>query len=156
MRRPVLEKILFKLRPGDIIVVYKLDRIARSLKDLLRILDRIQLADAEFRSLTEVIDTRSPAGRMMLQILGAFAEFEREMIRERTLVGMAAAKQRGAKFGRPRGLNPREEAEAVQMWRSGFYSKTSIAKVFNVHISSIKRAIWRAEDQQQAKLDLAA
>lgn len=123
MRRPVLEKILFKLRPGDTIVVYKLDRIARSLTDLLRILDRIQLAGAEFKSFTEVIDTRSPAGRMMLQILGAFAEVEREMIRERTLVGMAAAKQRGAKFGRPRGLNPQEESEAVQMSRSGFYSK---------------------------------
>jgi DNA invertase Pin-like site-specific DNA recombinase len=156
MRRPILEKILFKLNPGDTVIVYKLDRMARSLKDLLRILERMQLAGAEFKSLTEVIDTNSPAGRMMLQILGAFAEFEREMIRERTLVGMAAAKERGAKFGRPRGLNPREEIEALQMWRSGFYSKTSIAKVYCVHISSIKRMIWRADDEAQSKLDLAA
>jgi len=113
MRRPVLEKILFTLKPGDTVVVYKLDRMARSLKDLLRILDRMQLSGAEFRSLTEVIDTKSPAGRMMLQMLGAFAEFERAMIQERTRSGMEAAKARGAKIGRPRGLNPREEVEAV-------------------------------------------
>jgi len=154
LRRPVLEKILYTTIPGDVIVVYKLDRIARSLKDLLRILDRIQESRAEFKSLTEIIDTQSPAGRMMLQILGAFAEFERALIQERTRVGMAAAKERGAEFGRPRGVNPREENKAVEMWRSEFYSKTSIAKVYNLHISSIKRAIWRVEERKQGKPNL--
>lgn len=95
MRRPQLEELLLSLSPGQTVVVYKLDRIARSLKDLLAIIERIEAAGAEFRSLTEHMDTKSPAGRMIFQIVGAFAEFERELIRERTRVGMQAAMKRG-------------------------------------------------------------
>jgi hypothetical protein len=82
------------LRAGDVVVVWKLDRLTRSLKDLLHILDRIEAAGAGFRSLTEAIDTTTPAGRMMMQMVGAFAEFERAMIRERVMAGLSAAAPR--------------------------------------------------------------
>lgn len=99
--RPLLEALLRKLKPGDVVVVYKIDRLARSLVDLLRILQRITEAGAQFRSLTEPLETATPVGRMMLQLLGAVAEFEREVIRERCAAGRAAARARGDPTGRP-------------------------------------------------------
>jgi DNA invertase Pin-like site-specific DNA recombinase len=78
------------LREGDVLVVWKLDRLSRSLKDLLHILEKVSETKAGFRSLTEAIDTTTAAGRMMLQMLGAFAEFERSMARERTRLGLQA------------------------------------------------------------------
>lgn len=156
MRRPKLEELLLSLTPGCTVVVYKLDRIARSLKDLLMIIERIESAGAEFRSLTEHIDTKSPAGRMIFQIVGAFAEFERELIRERTRVGMQTAIKRGAVVGRPRGMSPEEEVEMLHLWYSGGYTKTALARTYDVHISSIKRAIARSKDAAQQKLQLAA
>jgi DNA invertase Pin-like site-specific DNA recombinase len=143
-RRPALARMLEALRPGDSVVVYKLDRVARSLAHLLAILDRIALAGASFRSLTEHIDTASPSGRLMLHILGAFAEFERALIRERTVAGMRAAVARGARPGRPRAMEPHAEAAAVKRARRG-ESLTSIARDFGCHLSSVKRALRRAE-----------
>jgi DNA invertase Pin-like site-specific DNA recombinase len=93
--RPILYKIIEQLREGDIVVVWKLDRLSRSLKDLLVIMEQIDKAGAGFRSLTESIDTTTPASRMMMQMVGFFAEFERAMIRERTNAGLAAARQEG-------------------------------------------------------------
>ena len=84
--------MLDHLREGDTVVVWKLDRLSRSLKDVLHIMERIGNAGAGFRSITENIDTTTPAGRMMMQMVGAFAEFERAMIRERTSAGLAAAR----------------------------------------------------------------
>jgi DNA invertase Pin-like site-specific DNA recombinase len=91
--RPQLHRMLDQLREGDVIVVWKLDRLSRSLKDLLHILEKIDAAAANFRSLTEAIDTSGPAGRMMMQMLGSFAEFERAMVRERTRAGLKAARE---------------------------------------------------------------
>ena len=88
--RPALHRLLDQLRPGDVVVVWKLDRLSRSLKDLLAILERVDAAGAGFRSLTEAVDTTAPAGRMLMQMLGVFAEFERAMVRERTSAGLAA------------------------------------------------------------------
>lgn len=102
VRRPGLERVLYSLRAGDVLVVYKVDRLARSLSDLLRILERVELAGASFKSLTEPIDTGTPLGRLMLQLLGSFAEFERSVIRERCMAGRRAAEVRGVRFGRPR------------------------------------------------------
>ncbi|WP_043421967.1 recombinase family protein [Cupriavidus basilensis] len=138
-RRPALEEMLTKIGAGDTVVVYKLDRIARSLKDLLIIIERIEACGAEFRSLTEHIDTRSPAGRMIFQIVGAFAEFERELIRERTKVGMAAAARRGVKMGRPTAMTQEQEAECMRLWFSGNYTRTALAKRYGTHLSSIER-----------------
>lgn len=99
--RPSLERMLAELRPGDVVVVYKVDRLARSLIHLLGILARLEAAGAGFRSLTEPIETVTPAGRMMLHILGAVGEFERAIIRERSMAGQAVAMAKGVQFGRP-------------------------------------------------------
>lgn len=109
-RRPELQKCLDELKAGDVLVVYKMDRIARSLKDLLNILDRISKAGAFIRSLTEPLDTSGPIGRFMLQVLGAVAELERSIIRERTVAGQIAAMKRGQVFGRPKRLTAEQEA----------------------------------------------
>lgn len=116
---PRLDAALQSLGPGDLLVVYKVDRVARSLSDLLAILRRIEIAGAGFRSLTEPIDTSTAAGRLMLQLLGAFAEFERSMIRERSMAGQATARERGARIGRPRSMTPKVEAAVVKMVESG-------------------------------------
>ncbi|SPK73203.1 Resolvase domain protein [Cupriavidus taiwanensis] len=155
-KRPELELMLSRLRPGDTVVVYKLDRIARSLKDLLIIIERIEAAGAEFRSLTEHLDTRSPAGKMIFQIIGAFAEFERELIRERTRAGMKAAVKRGVKLGRHRALTPQQERECIDFWLTGNYTKTSLAYRYGTHISSIKRTIKRHNELVQPDLLEAA
>jgi DNA invertase Pin-like site-specific DNA recombinase len=152
LRRPVLEKLLRNLKRGDTLVVYKLDRVARSLKHLLIIIERLQERGAGFESLTEHIDTNTPAGRLMLQMLGAFAEFEREMIRERTKSGMQAAKKRGVRLGRPRSLEVDEERQVVRQWRSGSYTLTALAHQYGVHLSSIKRAVYRASENAQPSL----
>ncbi|CAH0440324.1 recombinase family protein [Ralstonia pseudosolanacearum] len=145
--RPELEKLLRVLKPGDQVIVYKLDRIARSLKDLLRIIERIEEKGAQFRSLTESLDTTTPAGRMLFHMVGAFAEFERELIRERTRAGMAAAAKRGVKLGRHYAMSREDEAEALRLWHSGQMTKTAIARMFGVHMSSVKRAIKRHQER---------
>ena len=114
--RPELHRMLDHLRAGDTVVVWKLDRLSRSLKDVLHIMERIAEAGAGFRSITENIDTTTPAGRMMMQMVGSFAEFERAMIRERTSAGLAAARAEGRIGGRRKKLNDvkrREIAESV-------------------------------------------
>lgn len=88
--RPELHRMLDQLRDGDVVIVWKLDRLSRSLKDLLAIMEQIEAAGAGFRSLTEAIDTTTPAGLMMMQMVGWFAEFERAMIKERTQTGLEA------------------------------------------------------------------
>lgn len=141
--RPALDHMITTLRPGNVVVVYKVDRFARSLADLLRILDAIERRGATFKSLTEPIDTESLAGRMMLQMLGAFAEFERGMIRERSIAGQRAARDRGVKCGRPRSLSPDDEAAIVRLYRSGWYTLRVLAHIFDSHPSSVKQAVYR-------------
>ena len=141
--RPALDAALRSLKVGDVLVVYKVDRLARSLSDLLAILRRIEEAGAEFQSLTEPIDTTTPAGRLMLQLLGAFAEFERSLIRERSAAGLVAARERGVRLGRPRGLSVRAEAAAVQLVLAGI-SKAEVARQYAVHPNTVSRALERA------------
>lgn len=118
--RPQLHKALASLRAGDTLVVWKLDRIARSLSDLLAIVERIKAAQASIRSLTEPIDTSSPIGEFTLQVLGAVAQLERSMIRERVIAGQVAAMRRGVVIGgRPKKLGPREVAQAKKMRDKG-------------------------------------
>lgn len=92
--RPELHRLMEHLRKGDVLVVWKLDRLSRSLKDVLALMEKISQAGAGFQSLTEAIDTTTPAGRMMMQIVATFAEFERAMLRERTRNGLDAARAR--------------------------------------------------------------
>jgi DNA invertase Pin-like site-specific DNA recombinase len=142
--RPELHKALEQLRDGDVFVVWKLDRLSRSLKDLLIILEGITQAGAGFRSLTENIDTTTPAGRMLLQMLGAFAEFERSMVRERTRLGLQAARERGRVGGRSPKLTPHQRAEAVKMVTSGQTSAAGAARLFGIHRSNISRLLAQA------------
>jgi len=143
MARPILLDMLSNLQQGDVVIVYKMDRIARSLRDLMTIQDRIHQAGADFKSLTEVIDTTSPAGRMIFQILGAFAEFERAIIRERTIVGLHAAMERGARPGQPRKIADHQLPELVRLHHAGM-TKTALARLHRCDISSVKRALHRA------------
>lgn len=141
--RPQLQELLRQLRNGDIVVVWKLDRLSRSLKDLLHLMERLGEAGAGFRSLTEAIDTTTPAGRMMMQMVGAFAEFEREMIRERTHAGLEAARAEGRIGGRPRRLSAQQRREAAEMVQSGRKSGAEAARLFNVHPSTISRLVQK-------------
>lgn len=143
-RRPHLSEALAHLKEGDTLVVYKVDRLARSLMDLLHIIERVTKVGATFRSLTEPIDTSSPAGRMTLQLLGAFAEFERAMIRERSMAGQEAARRRGAPIGRPRALSIEDQTNVYALLCRG-RSMSSLSRQFKVHLSSIKRVKLRIE-----------
>jgi DNA invertase Pin-like site-specific DNA recombinase len=142
--RPELHRLLDHLRPGDVVVVWKLDRLSRSLKDLLLFLERVDQAGAGFRSVTEAVDTTGPAGRMMMQMLGAFAEFERAMIRERTRAGLEAARSRGRHGGRQPKLTAGQRAEIVDMVSSGRKSPAEAARLFEVHPATISRLLARA------------
>jgi DNA invertase Pin-like site-specific DNA recombinase len=152
LKRPELQTILAKLKPGDEIVVFKLDRIARSLADLLSVVERIHQSGAKLVSITEFIDTTSAAGRVVFQILGAFAEFERSIIVERTEAGMAAARKRGVRFGRQRHLSEDQHTEMMTLWNSGKFTKTALASRYGCHISSIKREIARAKENANPTL----
>lgn len=134
--RPVLEALIGSLRPGDVLVVYKVDRLARSPSDLLRLLERIASRGASFRSLTEPIETETSVGRLMLQLLGAFAEFERSVIRERCEAGRREAVARGVRFGRPRAFSRTELGELLD---EGL-SYAECARRLGVDASSVSRA----------------
>jgi DNA invertase Pin-like site-specific DNA recombinase len=117
--RPKLLEMIGQLRDGDVVVVWKLDRLSRSLKDMLHVMERIEIAGAGFRSLTEAIDTTTAAGRMMMQMVGSFAEFERAMIRERTSAGLAQARAEGRIGGRRCKLNEKQRREIAESVASG-------------------------------------
>src|SRR4029079_4204134 len=129
--RPELHRLLDQLREGDTVVVWKLDRLSRSLKDVLHIMERIAQAGAGFRSLTESIDTTVPAGRMMMQMVGAFAEFERAMIRERTSAGLAQAKAAGGIGGRRPKLDAKKRREIAEAVISGRKSGAEMARLYD-------------------------
>ena len=137
--RPELHRLLDQLRAGDTLVVWKLDRLSRSLKDLLHILEKVEAVGARFRSLTEAIDTSGPAGRMLMQMLGSFAEFERAMVRERMRAGLKAAAARGRKGGRQPKLTPEQKAEILDGLGSGRKSAADLAQLFRVHRATISR-----------------
>jgi len=142
--RPELHRLLEQLRAGDTLIVWKLDRLSRSLKDLLTILERIDTAGGKFRSLTEAIDTSGPAGRMMMQMLGSFAEFEREMIRERTRAGLREARIKGHVPGRKPKITPEQKKEIAEAVSSGRKTSAQIARLFNAHPATVSRIISQA------------
>jgi len=139
--RPLLHQMIDQLRKGDIVVVWKLDRLSRSLKDLLVIIERIEKAGAGFKSLTEAIDTTTPAGRMMMQMVGAFAEFEREMIRERTKAGLDAARKEGRVGGRKPKLRQDQRKDIADNVLSERKSGADMARLYNVSEATISRIV---------------
>lgn len=143
--RPELHLMLDYLREGDVVVVWKLDRLSRSLKDLLTLLEAIDREGAGFRSLTETIDTTTAGGRMMMQVVGAFAEFERAMLRERTLSGLKAARQQGRIGGRRHKLKPHQQKEIIDLVSSGKKSAAEAARLFEVHPATVSRILQRAK-----------
>lgn len=118
-QRPALEQALDSLREGDTLVIWKLDRLARSMRDLYALVDRITDAGAVFVSIIENIDMSTPSGRYMMGQFGLNAEFEREMIRERTRAGIAAAKARGQRFGREQIMTPAKQDKAEKLLLAG-------------------------------------
>jgi DNA invertase Pin-like site-specific DNA recombinase len=139
--RPELRHLLDQLREGETLVVWKLDRLSRSLKDVLHIIERVAQAGAGFRSLTENIDTTTPAGRMMMQMVGAFAEFERAMIRERTSAGLAAARAEGRIGGRRKKLDPAKRREIAESVISGRKTGAEMARLYNVSAPTVSRIV---------------
>ncbi len=117
--RPELHRLLDQIRKSDVLVVWKLDRLSRSLRDVLTIMERLRDSEAGFRSLTEAIDTTTAAGRMMMQMVGVFAEFERAMLKERTKAGLDAAREEGRIGGRRPKLSERQQAEVEKDGHQG-------------------------------------
>jgi DNA invertase Pin-like site-specific DNA recombinase len=137
--RAELAKVIRRLEPGDVLVVTRLDRLARSTRDLLNVLATIGQREVGFRSLKDSwADTTTPHGRLMLAILGGLAEFERELIRARTGEGRKRAKARGVKFGRPTALTPHQRQEALQRLAQG-EAQADIARSYAVSQATISR-----------------
>jgi DNA invertase Pin-like site-specific DNA recombinase len=137
--RPELAKVIGRLEPGDVLVVTRLDRLARSTRDLLNVIAAISDRGAGFKSLKDAwADTTTAHGRLMLAVLGGLAEFERELIRARTGEGRARAKARGVRFGRPRKMTPHQRQEALQRLAAG-ETQADVARTYNVDATTIGR-----------------
>jgi DNA invertase Pin-like site-specific DNA recombinase len=142
--RPELARLLEQLREEDTVVVWKLDRLARSTRDLLEIMAAIQAVGAGFRSLSEPwADTTTHAGKLMMTIFAGIAEFERALICERTSAGRVAAKERGVRFGRPRKFNAEQQRLALRLLEEG-KSVGEAARTFGVHPATIYRLVSAA------------
>jgi len=151
--RPELQRALQSMRPGDVLVVWKLDRLARSLKDLLSLLEALAHVKCSFRSLTEPIDTTSALGEFVLQVLGAVAQFERALIRERAIAGQVAAYQRGIRWGgQPRVLSDADAEELVRLKQTGLFTVPLLADVFGCSESTVWRTFWLATKPTAKKL----
>ena len=140
IQRPALARCLKTLRSGDTLIVWKLDRLGRSLRDLIAMLDGLRERGVRFQSLTEAIDTESPTGRAMWQMIGVLAELERSLITERTRAGVQAARRRGVKFGRKPKLSALQIEHARQLIGQG-ESRQYVAELLNVGRVTLYRAL---------------
>lgn len=147
--RPELKAALEYVRAGDTIVVWKLDRLARSLKQLIETVDDLQRREIGFRTLTETIDTTTPSGRLIFHIFAALAEFERSIIRERTMAGLAAARTRGRIGGRPRSLSDQDIQLARVLIKESDLTIREIATHLGVTTSTFYRYLPSARVNQQ-------
>ena len=138
-QRPELERLLEQLRAGDVLVVTKYDRLARSLRDLIDLVEAIRQKDAGFRSLAEEIDTTTSTGRLIFHVFGSIAEFERERIVERTKEGLAAARKRGRIGGRPQSLSVEAKEQIRRMRDEEHRPVSEIARTFKVSRATIYR-----------------
>jgi DNA invertase Pin-like site-specific DNA recombinase len=142
--RPVLDQLLGQvLQRGDTLVVVRLDRLGRSLRHLLELVEHLTAAGVGLRSLHESIDTTTPAGRMVLGVFGSLAEFERELIRERTRAGLEAAKARGRRGGRPKTLTAAHD-EQIRAHAAAGLTPTQIAVLMRVSRATIYRRLAAA------------
>ena len=141
MRRPGLEKALARIGSGDVLTVWKLDRLGCSLPHLIYTMRQIEDCGAGFASLSEAIDTRTAGGKLVFHIMGALAEFERSLIVERVTAGIAAAKKRGKHVGRPRKLTPEQIAHAREAVEGGLQTPAGMAELLGVNHTTLWRAM---------------
>ena len=130
--RPGLEAALEYVRRGDTLLVWRLDRLGRSLKDLIEIVGGLEKRGVGFKSLQEAIDTTTSGGRLIFQIFGALAEFERNLIRERTRAGLAAARARGRKGGRPKALDRQKRELLYRLYTEKKHTIKEICQLLGV------------------------
>jgi len=146
-KRPHLDALLDYLRPGDVLVVWRLDRLGRSVRHLTETVNTLAERGVGFRSLTEGIDTTTPAGKLVFHIFAALAEFEREIIRERTNAGLDAARARGRKGGRRPKMTPGKLDTARQLYDSKEHTMEQIAEIVGVSRARLYRHLEPAEQQ---------
>jgi DNA invertase Pin-like site-specific DNA recombinase len=143
-RRPQLDRVLEDLRPGDTLVVWRLDRLGRSLRHLIDTVTALDERQVGFRSLRESIDTTTPGGRLVFHLFGALAQFEREIIRDRTVAGLSAARARGRVGGRPSKLSADQRREARRMYDAQDLTVEQIGKILGVSRTTIYRVLDEA------------
>ena len=139
--RPALTKVLDQLRPGDTLVVWRLDRLGRSLRHLIETVTELHERGVGFKSLRENIDTTTAGGKLVFHLFGALAEFERDLIRDRTVAGLVAARARGRTGGRPTVMSPQKVAVARQMYESRQHTVAAIAQTVGVSRASVYRSL---------------
>ena len=139
--RPGLDRAREQVRAGDVLVVWKLDRLGRSMKDLIEQVEALDDLDAGFKSLQESIDTTTPGGRLIFHIFGALAEFERDMIRRRTMAGLRAAEARGRTGGRPRAISEEDLPTIQKLMRDPEVPAARIAEMFGVSTATLYRYV---------------
>lgn len=139
--RPGLHEALEQLRVGDTLVVWRLDRLGRTLKQLIEMINDLNSREVGFRSLQESIDTTTSGGKLVFHIFGALAEFEREVIRERTRAGLQAARARGRRGGRPRALDAKKTALARSLYESRAHSIRDICETLNISRGTLYRYV---------------
>lgn len=130
--RSGLERVRELLREGDVLVVWRLDRLGRSLKQLIELVSELEKRKVGFQSLQETIDTTSPGGKLVFHIFGALAEFERNLIRERTRAGLEAARARGRKGGRPKKLSEQQRALAIDLYNQKRHPLNEICRTVGI------------------------
>ena len=143
--RTGLVTLMSMLRAGDTVVIWRLDRLGRSLKNLIELVERLDAAKVGLRSLQENIDTTSSGGKLVFHLFGALAEFERTLIRERTQAGLVAARARGRMGGRPRRLDPVKLALAVKLHRERNHTVEEICKMMGISKSTLYNYLDKAE-----------
>ena len=141
--RPGLQQALAYVQPGDCLVVWKLDRLGRSLPHLLQIVTTLQAQGVAFRSLTEQMDTTTPQGAFLFSVFGALAQYERALTQERIRAGLAAAQRRGKRGGRPQAISD-EKLAAIRAALDGGASKAAICRTFGVKRTTLYDALARA------------
>ncbi len=144
MDRPELEKCLERLDQGDTLVVWRLDRLGRSIRDLLQIVDRLDKSGINFISLKERFDTSTAAGRLFFHFFAALTQFEKELIRERTMAGLSSARARGRLGGRKKLLTAQQVKVVNTMWESREHTRHEIAANFSVSVATIDRILRAA------------
>jgi len=145
-KRHVLKRCLASMGKGDTLVVYKIDRIARSLGDLLRILEGLTAKGAAIKSLTEPLDTSSSMGMFVIQVLGAVAQLERSIIRERSIAGQVAARARGRLPGHPSTVTSEAAADILASYSPRFVTMADLARRHGISVSAVKRVLYKCRD----------